>query len=212
MNNAYTTSLLSLTDAGNLSIAGTYSGNGSSLTSLTAANLTGTISSTVLGNSTLYIGTTAIPLNRASTVQTLTGVNLDTTTISGALETTGAVIIDSNDFRFKPGTSGTSGISVIARNDGANFYLLMTANNDALGTYNTLRPFMINTTTGVVTLGSASGVTTASTDNSTSLATTAFVATATSANATKWAGANKTVSTAAPSGGVDGDIWIVRAA
>lgn len=31
-------------------------------------------------------------------------------------------------------------------------------------------------------------------------------------NATTWAGANKTVSTAAPSGGVDGDIWIVRAA
>jgi hypothetical protein len=212
INNAYTTSVLSLTDAGNLSISGTYSGNGSSLTSLTAANLTGTISSTVLGNSTLYIGTTSIPLNRASAVQTLTGVNLDTTTISGTLETTGAVIIDANDFRFKPGTSGTSGISVIARNDGANFYLLTTANNDALGTYNTLRPFAINTTTGVVTLGSASGVTTASTDNSTSLATTAFVATATSANATKWAGANKTVSTAAPSGGVDGDIWIVRAA
>jgi hypothetical protein len=210
INSAYTTSLLTLTDAGNLSIAGTYSGNGSSLTSLTAANLTGTISSTVLGNSTLYIGTTAIALNRASATQTLTGVNLDTTTLSGTLETTGAVIIDSNDFRFKPGTAGTTGISVIARNDGTNFYFMTTANNDALGTWNTLRPFTINITTGLVTLGSASGVTTASTDVSTSLATTAFVATATSANATKWAGANKTVSTAAPSGGVDGDIWIVR--
>lgn len=31
---------------------------------------------------------------------------------------------------------------------------------------------------------------------------------ATAVNATKWNGANKTVSTAAPSGGVDGDIWL----
>lgn len=40
----------------------------------TAGNLTGTISSTVLGNSTHYIGTTAITLNRASAAQSLTGI------------------------------------------------------------------------------------------------------------------------------------------
>ena len=40
-----------------------------------AANLTGTISSAVLGNSTLYVGTTAVALNRASANQNLTGIS-----------------------------------------------------------------------------------------------------------------------------------------
>jgi len=51
--------------------------SGANLTGLTAGNLTGTIPSGVLGNSTLYVGTTAIALNRASTSQTLTGVSID---------------------------------------------------------------------------------------------------------------------------------------
>jgi hypothetical protein len=41
---------------------------------LTAANLTGTISAAVLGNSTFFIGTTAVALNRASANQALTGI------------------------------------------------------------------------------------------------------------------------------------------
>ena len=41
-------------------------------------NLTGTISSSVLGNSTVYIGTTGIALNRASGALTLAGITLDT--------------------------------------------------------------------------------------------------------------------------------------
>jgi hypothetical protein len=45
---------------------------------LSASSLSGgTISSTILGNSTLYVGTTAIALNRASASQTLTGVSVD---------------------------------------------------------------------------------------------------------------------------------------
>jgi hypothetical protein len=44
---------------------------------LTAGNLSGTIPSGVLGNSTHYIGTTAIALNRGSASQTLTGVSID---------------------------------------------------------------------------------------------------------------------------------------
>ena len=44
---------------------------------LTAGNLSGTIPSSVLGNSTHYIGTTAIALNRASGSQTLTGTSID---------------------------------------------------------------------------------------------------------------------------------------
>lgn len=71
----------SLTSVGNIT-SGTWSAtlgaiSGASLTSLTAGNLTGTIPSGVLGNSTVYIGTTAIALNRASLSQTLTGVSID---------------------------------------------------------------------------------------------------------------------------------------
>jgi hypothetical protein len=44
---------------------------------LTAGNLSGTIPSGVLGNSTHYVGTTAIALNRASAGQTLTGISID---------------------------------------------------------------------------------------------------------------------------------------
>ena len=62
--------------------SGTWSGafgavSGANLTNLTAGNLTGTIPSGVLGNSTHYIGTTEIALNRATAIQTLTGVSID---------------------------------------------------------------------------------------------------------------------------------------
>jgi hypothetical protein len=54
-----------------------FAGSGAGLTGLPAGELTGTIPSTVLGNSTLHIGTTAIALNRASASQSLTGVSID---------------------------------------------------------------------------------------------------------------------------------------
>jgi len=84
----------SLTTTGTVT-SGTWSGSfgavsGANLTSLTAGNLTGTIPSAVLGNSTHYIGTTAIALNRASGSQTLTGVSIDgnaATVTNGALTT-----------------------------------------------------------------------------------------------------------------------------
>ena len=62
--------------------SGTWSGSfgavsGANLTNITSANLTGTIPGAVLGNSTYYIGTTAIALNRATAVQALTGVSID---------------------------------------------------------------------------------------------------------------------------------------
>jgi trimeric autotransporter adhesin len=44
---------------------------------LNAAKLSGTIPSSVLGNSTVYIGTTAIALNRTSATETLNGVSID---------------------------------------------------------------------------------------------------------------------------------------
>jgi hypothetical protein len=57
--------------------ATSFSGSASGLTSVPAGELTGTIPSAVLGNSTVYIGTTAILLNRASASQSLTGVSID---------------------------------------------------------------------------------------------------------------------------------------
>lgn len=74
----YTTTSKLTWDAVNGVLAATsFSGSGASLTSLTADNLTGTIPSTVLANSTVYVGTTAIALNRASASQSLTGVSID---------------------------------------------------------------------------------------------------------------------------------------
>jgi hypothetical protein len=54
-----------------------FSGSGANLTSLPAGQLSGTIPNGVLGNSSLYIGTTSIALNRSSSAQSLTGVNID---------------------------------------------------------------------------------------------------------------------------------------
>jgi len=76
-----------------------FSGSGAALTSLTAGNLTGTIPSGVLGNSTVYIGTTAIALNRASASQTLTGTSIDgnagtATTATTATNATNTAVTD----------------------------------------------------------------------------------------------------------------------
>ena len=59
-------------------------------TNLTAGNLTGTIPSSVLGNSAHFIGTTSIALNRASGSQTLSGVSIDgnAATVSNGVYTT----------------------------------------------------------------------------------------------------------------------------
>jgi hypothetical protein len=76
-----------------------FSGSGASLTSLPAGQLSGTIPSGVLGNSSLYVGTTAIALNRSSSAQSLTGVNIDgsagsATTAGTATNATNVAIID----------------------------------------------------------------------------------------------------------------------
>ncbi len=75
--------------------------NGTLSAAISAAGLTGTIPSTVLGNSTLYVGTTAIALNRGSANQTLTGI----TSVVGGTGTT-SLIVESAD------TSGVASGSV----------------------------------------------------------------------------------------------------
>ena len=68
----------SLTSVGNIT-TGTWSASfgavsGANLTNLTAGNLTGTITPSVLGNSTLFVGTTPISLNRVSSNLSFTGI------------------------------------------------------------------------------------------------------------------------------------------
>ena len=62
-----------LTFSSTISATG-FTGSGANLTSLPAGNLTGTLPSGVLGSSTVYVGTTAIALNRASASLALTGI------------------------------------------------------------------------------------------------------------------------------------------
>ena len=97
---------------------GTWSGlfgavTGANLTNLTAGNLTGTIPSTVLGNSTVYIGTTAVALNRASATLALTGITLPILTIGTGLSGTSfngssAVTIALANTAVTAGTYGSS--------------------------------------------------------------------------------------------------------
>jgi hypothetical protein len=77
------TSASSLATVGTIT-SGTWSStfgavSGANLTVLTAGSLIGTVPSTVLGNSTVYIGTSAVALNRTSATQTLSGVSIDGT-------------------------------------------------------------------------------------------------------------------------------------
>jgi hypothetical protein len=69
INKVSSANLSFVPSTGILSATG-FSGNGAA--SLTA-NLTGTISAAVLGNSTFFFGTTAVALNRAS-AKALTGI------------------------------------------------------------------------------------------------------------------------------------------
>ena len=99
----------SLTTTGTVT-SGTWSGSfgavsGANLTSLTAGNLSGTIPSGVLGNSTHYIGTTAITLNRASASQSLTGINIDGS--SGSCTGNAATATNLSTNRTNWSTNGT---------------------------------------------------------------------------------------------------------
>ena len=79
-----------------------FSGSGASLTSLPAGQLSGTIPSAVLGNSSLYIGTTSIALNRSSSAQSLTGVNIDG---SAGSATTAGTATNANNVAITDDTS-----------------------------------------------------------------------------------------------------------
>ena len=85
-----------------------FSGSGASLTSLTAGNLSGTIPSGVLGNSTVYIGTTAITLNRASGSISLTGTNIDGSAGSATTATTATTATNATNVAITDDTTTNS--------------------------------------------------------------------------------------------------------
>ena len=103
----------SLTTTGTVT-SGTWSASfgavsGANLTSLTAGNLSGTIPSAVLGNSTAYVGTTAVALNRTSANQALTGISSVTLpgATSGSAQITPNAVAGTGTVLTLPATTGT---------------------------------------------------------------------------------------------------------
>jgi hypothetical protein len=112
-SNTTLTSLSNLATVGTIT-SGTWSGSfgavsGANLTSLTAGNLSGTIPSGVLGNSTLYVGTTAVALNRASANQALTGISSITLAgaTSGTVQFIPTAAVGTGTVLTIPATTGT---------------------------------------------------------------------------------------------------------
>lgn len=76
------------------------------------------------------------------------GMKLD---IVGSLRSTGELIsTNSNQARFIAGNYG-----LIHRNDGSNYYMLLTNSGDQYGSWNTLRPFSIANASGSVNIGNS---------------------------------------------------------
>jgi hypothetical protein len=79
----------------------------------TAANLTGTISSAVLGNSSLFIGTTSVALNRSSANLTLVGVAI-TPRVSSTASITSPLAWNSNTFDQYAATAQAAALTINA--------------------------------------------------------------------------------------------------
>ncbi|EFD1076232.1 phage tail protein [Escherichia coli] len=76
-------------------------------------------------------------------------------TLSGGLTSSGEIISKyANGFRIAYGSFG-----FFIRNDGSNTYFMLTASGDTLGSWNGLRPIVINNTSGAVSIGNGLNVT-----------------------------------------------------
>lgn len=145
-----------------------FSGSGASLTSLSAGQLSGTIPSDVLGNSSLFVGTTSITLNRASASQTLTGVSIDG---SAGSATTATTATNANNIAITDNTSSS-----------ATWYPVISANstgNNPATTSSTKLSYVPNT--GVLSATSFTGAGTGLTGTASSLSIGGNAATATTA-------------------------------
>lgn len=104
-----TSSKLSFVPSTGVLTATGFAGNGSALINLAAPNITGTLPSAVLGASTLYVGTTAVALNRASANQGLTGILsvIFNGSTSGTTQIMPAAVAGANNILYLPLTAGT---------------------------------------------------------------------------------------------------------
>lgn len=76
-------------------------------------------------------------------------------TLSGGLTSSGEIISKyANGFRIAYGSFG-----FFIRNDGSNTYFMLTASGNTLGSWNGLRPIIINNTSGAVSIGNGLNVT-----------------------------------------------------
>ncbi len=74
-------------------------------------------------------------------------------TVAGKVSATGEVVasfVGGGNGQFRAVSSNTASPSVIIRNDGYQLYFLLTDPNDPYGSWNSLRPFMLQTETGNV--------------------------------------------------------------
>jgi hypothetical protein len=176
-----TTANLALTGITSVAFPGSTSGTttvqASAVASTTTFTLPATTGVAALQGDTHYIGTTAIALNRASASQTLTGVSIDgnaATATTAAATTNGLTTSNYSSYavplsggimsnvltignagdqiHLHPAANGSAGKTALLRNDGSDFYILLSDSNSAPASagWNTLRPFSINTTTGVL--------------------------------------------------------------
>ena len=120
---------LTLTGAGNLTCVGT--GTFSNL------NVSGTITSVNMTENNITTSNITVSNLTASNVVVSTTVNA-----SGEIQS-----LSANAFRMMSGGRG-----VFLRNDGSDAYFMITASNDAYGSWNSLRPFHFNLGSGAVTM------------------------------------------------------------
>ncbi len=139
--------------------------SGALLTSLAAGNLSGTIPLGVLGNSTLYVGTTAVALNRASANLALTGIS--SIAFPGAISGTATITpnsISGATALTLPNTSGT--LALISDLTGGYVPYTGATSNVDLGIYSLATPKVIGGTgtTSPLTFQTTSGVGTTGAD------------------------------------------------
>ena len=129
-----------------------FSGSGASLTSVPAGQLSGTIPSAVLGNSSLFIGTTSVALNRASADLAIAGITSITGRTGGSLtiESPAAATGSSQSITI---TTGNATQAAAVNSGGLNIY---TGNvTDAAGTGAGFINIKPGTSGGGISFGSA---------------------------------------------------------
>lgn len=157
---------LSLTGDGSGSVA--FDGSGDAAIPLTLSN-TGVSAGTypkvtVDGKGRVTAGSslaaTDIPALDAGKITS--GVIADArlpTTQTGKVFSSGVVVEASNNLRFKEG-AGSAGYGVVHRHNGSAYYMLVTADGDADGSWTAARPFTLNLRTGTLAINGNSGTAT----------------------------------------------------